>query len=133
MKKTLLLAAALACSGAVAQEKQVWACQEITKGQGFSYKDGAWVEASFTSLNYLVTIDGSNSKYGHSGKEYTTNCELTPDYAANLHFRCGDNTGGTVLLNPDTKLAVISEGLGGIIMNANRDTVSIRLLQCTKF
>ena len=42
-------------------------------------------------------------------------------------------TGGTVLLNPDTKLAVISEGLGGISMGEIRDTVSIRLLQCTKF
>jgi hypothetical protein len=131
MKKTLLLAAALACSGAVAQEKEVWACQEIIRGEGFVYKDGAWVETTFASLNYLVTIDGSNSKYGHSGKEYNTNCELTP--YADPHFRCSDNTGGTVLLNPDTKLAVISEGLGGIVMGEYRDTVQIRLLQCTKF
>jgi len=36
-------------------------------------------------------------------------------------------------LNPDTKLAVISEGLGGILMDEYRDTVQIRLLQCTKF
>ena len=131
MKKTLLLAAALACSGVVAQEKQIWACQEIAAGQGFAYKNGAWAESNFESVNYLVTIDGSNSKYGHSGQEFSTNCELTR--YPNQHFRCGDSTGGTVLLNPDTKLAVISEGLGGILMNENRDTVVIRLLQCTKF
>ena len=132
MKKTLLLAAALACSGAVAQEKQVWACQEIMSGMGFVYKDGAWVETSFASVNYLVTIDGSNSKYGHSGEQYSTNCENFTNKPT-PHFRCSDTTGGTVLLNPDTKLAVISEGLGGILMDEYRDTVQIRLLQCTKF
>lgn len=132
MKKTLLLAAALACSGAVAQEKQVWACQSITNGQGFGYKEGSWVEANFGITNYLVTIDGSNSKYGYDGNEYSTNCEDFT-YYSNPHFRCGDATGGTVLLNPDAKLAVIFEGLGGISARETRDTVSIALLQCTKF
>ena len=41
MKISLLLAAALACSGVIAQEKQVWACQGIFDGAtGFSWKNG---------------------------------------------------------------------------------------------
>ena len=131
MRKSLLLLAALACTGAVAQEKQVWACQGITDATGFIHADGAWSQADFDSVNYLVTIDGSNSKYGYGGREYSTNCE-TIDFGIS-HFRCNDESGGTVLLNPDTKLAVISEGLGGIMANDSRDTVSIRLFQCTKF
>jgi hypothetical protein len=132
MKKTLLLAAALACSGVVAQEKQVWACQEIENGQGFSYKNGAWGKSNFATLNYLVTIDGKNSKYGHSGTQYPTDCKDLTD-SPTPHFHCSDTAGGTVLLRPDAKLAVISEGLGGIMTAETRDTVSIRLLQCTKF
>ena len=131
MNKLFLIAAALACSGAVAQEKQVWACQQILNGQGFSYENGAWKNSNFSPLNYLVTIDGENSKYGHSGKQFSTNCEYIPNIDA--HFRCNDGTGGTVLLNPNTKLAVISEGLGGLMMDEYRDTVSIRLFQCSKF
>ena len=131
MNKTLLIAAALACSGAVAQEKQIWACQEIMSGQGFVYKDGAWAATSFARENYLITVDGLNSKYGSNGQQFSTNCE--EGFFATPHIRCSDATGGTVLLNPTTKLAVISEGLGGIRTGENRDTVSIRLLQCTKF
>lgn len=132
MKKTLLIAAALACSGAVAQEKQVWACQEIENGQGFSYASGAWKKGNFTALNYLVTIDGKNSEYGHSGTQYPTDCENVTDSPV-PHFKCSDRTGGTVLLRPDAKLAVISEGLGGISTAETRDSVTIRLFQCTKF
>lgn len=131
MKKTLLLAAALACSGAVAQEKEVWACQEIISGQGFQYKDEAWIKTSFATENYLITVDGRNSKYGSNGQQFSTNCE--DGFYATPHIRCSDMTGGTVLLNPTTKLAVISEGLGGLVTGENRDTVQIRLLQCTKF
>ena len=79
-----------------------------------------------------MTIDGKNSTYGHSGNEWSTDC-VDLNFTLSPHFKCSDTSGGTVLLNPDTKLAVISEGLGGIVMGEYRDTVQIRLLQCTKF
>ena len=41
MKKSLLLLAALACTGAVAQEKQVWACQ-LVEGAMLRWEDGDW-------------------------------------------------------------------------------------------
>jgi hypothetical protein len=79
-----------------------------------------------------VTIDGENSKYGHSGNEFSTDC-VDLNFTLNPHFKCSDTSGGTVLLNPDTKLAVISEGLGGIMTGETRDSVAIRIFQCTKF
>ena len=41
MKKSLLLAAALACSGAVAQEKEIWACQQVA-GTLLKWESGSW-------------------------------------------------------------------------------------------
>jgi|TARA_B110000879_G_scaffold206229_1_gene287881 hypothetical protein len=56
MKKTLLLAAALACSGAVAQDKEVWACQPEASAALF-WRDGQWVNRGMIEQNLLLTIN----------------------------------------------------------------------------
>ena len=91
MKKTLLLAAALACSGAVAQEKEIWACQAILDGAtGFSWENGKWVNSLFKERNILVTIDGSNSVIKDSGFDYPFECRATSSIVGAL-VSCSDN------------------------------------------
>ena len=50
MKKSLLLAAALACSGVVAQEKEIWACQQ-TEGTMLLWENSSWRQSE--SLSFL--------------------------------------------------------------------------------
>ena len=61
MKKTLLLAAAIACSGTVAQEdgepiKEVWACQPEASTALF-WRDGQWVNRGMIEENLLLTFN----------------------------------------------------------------------------
>jgi hypothetical protein len=54
MKKTLLLAAALACSGAVAQEKEIWACQQ-TAGTMLMWENSSWRQSAIIPSPSLLT------------------------------------------------------------------------------
>ena len=60
MKKSLLLAVAYACSGAVAQEKQVWACQ-MEAGSQLSWRDGGWNLRGVSPRTILFTINTGNT------------------------------------------------------------------------
>ena len=73
MKKSLLLLAALACSGAVAQEKEIWACQQ-TEGTMLNWEDGAWRQRAISPSPILLTIDGKNSSYKMGDNENELDC-----------------------------------------------------------
>ena len=80
MKKTLLLAAALACSGAVAQEKQVWACQQ-TEGTMLNWEGGAWRQRAIIptdtgrmGLSYLLGVLSSSPENRDSVAAIIYNC-----------------------------------------------------------
>ena len=75
MKKTFLLTAALACSGAVAQEKQVWACQFLDS-TALKWADGNYETGTMRSSNLLLTVDGDKSevKSSDSSSVSSINC-----------------------------------------------------------
>ena len=133
MKKTLLLAAALACSGAVAQEKEVWACQGILDGTtGFSWGKGKWVNSLFKERNILVTIDGSNSVIKHSGFDYPFECRATSSIVGALVSCSSKNS--FFLLNSESGQAGFSNLFGAADPDREqRDTVTTALYECTKF
>ena len=75
MKTSLLLLAALACTGAIAQEKQVWACQQV-EGTLLNWEDGSWKQYLKTPVPLLLTMDGANSKYKEGEFEYPLLCSI---------------------------------------------------------
>ena len=133
MKKTLLLAAALACSGAVAQEKEVWACQGILDGAtGFSWGKGKWVNSLFKERNILVTIDGSNSVIKHSGFDYPFECRANLSIVGALVSCSSKNS--FFLLNSESGQAGFSNLFGAADPDREqRDFVTTALYECTKF
>lgn len=136
MKKTLLLAAALACSGAVAQEKQVWACQGIFDGTtGFSWENGKWVNSLFNERNILVTIDGSNAVIKDNGTDFHFFlCTATSSFAVNDALVSCSNGNSLFLLNPESGQAGYSRLLGAANSDREyRDSVATALYECTKF
>jgi hypothetical protein len=133
MTKTLLLAAALACSGVIAQEKQVWACQQI-EGTMLNWEGGAWRQLLTNPRPLLLTIDGENSSYKAGDNEYSIDCSkaVRPfDYIAS----CLDGLFSEhILLNTNTGKMGMSLLYGAILSSSeDRDTISAQIYNCTKF
>jgi len=138
MKKTLLLAAALACSGAVAQEKQVWACQEI-QSQGMNWTNGRWQGGAFEKSQLLFTLDGFTStlKLPDSPDPIDLLCMNDSSLRGDelVYWFCSDSYSSAVsfIINEDSGSAGISFLLGAVSNAENRDSLRIAALQCTKF
>ena len=130
MKKTLLLAAALACSGAVAQEKEVWACQ-MEEGTLLNLENSKWGIYQLTSFNVLFTLnaDGVTAIAKRSDGERLQ--ELNCSTSASSDVSCLDLTLSLhYFFTPDAgKLARSS--LYGI--KRNGDSVTTAVFDCTKF
>jgi hypothetical protein len=130
MKKTLLLAAALACSGAVAQEKQIWACQQV-EGTLLDYRNGRWEPKRMAPVPLLLTIDGGKSSYKAGESELSLSCSEV------LGFReisCVAIAGGSyIFFNPENGRMGISSLLGATSTAPRRDSVSAEIYNCTKF
>ena len=136
MKKTLLLAAALACSGAVAQEKEIWACQSNNVSTGYMFEESGVRIARFQPVNLLVTIDGNNSNAEVTGSDtnFLLSCEIFdsfPDLIESHHV-CHQkfNLGFTLRLGISSGKA-ISARIDGIF--GEYDNVSMDIYTCTKF
>jgi len=135
MKKTLILAVALACSGAVAQEKQVWACQFLDS-TALKWIDGNYETGRMFGDNLLLTVDGDKSEAKSSGSESVTpmNCKNAdfPETVSCLTTTATDSH--YYLHKPSGRLGV--SDLFGMVMgdsDRNRSALSVRLYQCTKF
>jgi hypothetical protein len=146
MKKTLLLAAALACSGAVAQEKEIWACQGV-ESQGFVYRSNDWDAISFINYNLTLTLDPITlQSYSYVatldiiGKEYgnkTLLCKIEAEqlyYVEFLHCNLPEDDPRTFSLNMKTGKAIFSDTLSFMDNDLQENaSIDLSIFQCTKF
>ena len=137
MKKSLLLAAALACSGAVAQEKEIWACQQ-TEGTALTWISSSWRQMNIISEPLLLTIDGENSSYKVGDYEQSLDCSkgiLSNALTSGVTTSClGSLTSLHIYLLTDTGKMGMSDLYGAISSSSvRRDTVSAKIYNCTKF
>ena len=59
MKKLSTLMVVFFCFGTVAEEKEVWACQQ-EDAQGFIRENNRWRATAFNSENVLISIEGTS-------------------------------------------------------------------------
>ena len=128
MKKSLLLAAALACSGAVAQEKEIWACQQ-TAGTMLNWEGSSWRQRDIIPAPILLTIDGKNSSYKEGDTEKKLDCSLVGRTSCLNNF-----SSEHIFMDKDTGRMGIST-LFGVLSSSSeyRDSVAARIYNCTKF
>lgn len=133
MKKTLLLAAALACSGAVAQEKQVWACQMVSSTM-LSWENNTWRPYSVIPYNILFTINADNTGSAkRSDDDYVSRLTCKLPYIPS-HYSClTPSLAAHYLFSPDEGKLGISTLYGAISTSGNRDSVNAEIFNCTKF
>lgn len=133
MKKTLLLAATLACSGAVAQEKQIWACQQ-TEGTMLMWENSSWRQSGIIPSPSLLTIDGENSSYKQGDNDYFLDCSEVSSLSGSK-FSCLDYTSSMhILMDTDTGKMGESSLYGALMSSSERrDSVSAEIYNCTKF
>ena len=128
MNKSLLLLAALACTGAIAQEKEIWACQQL-EGTMLYWEDGSWEQYTVTPEPLLLTVNGANSsvKKGDDG----VRLQCSPLESFEERISCISSSGGEYfLLDPETGKMGKSR-LSGAINKAY--SVSAQIYNCTKF
>lgn len=133
MKKYLLLLVALACTGAIAQEKEIWACQ-LTKGALLAWEDNSSWEIyrqSSANSNVLLTVDGVNSRLKITGEDFAMTCL---DVALD-RVTCYEAILGTeyIILDRTTGKAGRSFLAGAVQSGSSRDSVSAAAYDCTKF
>ena len=134
MKKSLLLLVALACTGAIAQEKQIWACQ-LSEGALLAWEDNSsWeiYKLSPDDSNLLLTIDGANSRIKMGGDtEFSAICSVV----GNNRVSCYEDTLGSeyVLLDQTTGAAGHAYMYGAVSSGSVKDSINIAAYNCTKF
>jgi len=130
MKKTLLLAAALACSGAVAQEKEIWACQQ-EEGTLLDWEDGRWKQYLKTLQPLLLTLDGDIAIVKEGDKENRLSCSK---HERLQNISCLNSIMSTHLyFNSESGRLGESKLFGAISKAELRDSVIASIYNCTKF
>ena len=125
--KTLISITLLLLSPLVtAQEKDVWSCQGI-KSSGFLWRAGEWIEHTFYTENYLLTVDGMNSSLRDNGIDIPMECRT------NLSFHYCSSLTSLFVLKSTTGRGGYST-VSGVIQNGNgADSIAAVVLQCNKF
>jgi len=130
MKRSLLLLVALACTGAVAQEKQVWACQQ-EEGTMLNYRNGRWEQSLIVPEALLLTIDGANSRVKEGEAERRLSCskvDFWPEISCLTSIKDKH-----YYFSPDTGRLGVSSLIGATLTGDRRDSVSAKIYNCTKF
>ena len=130
MKKTLLLAAALACSGVVAQEKEIWACQQIA-GTGLFWEGSSWRRMGINPYPLLLTIDGENSSYKIGADNGTgLDCSRTGVFTSCITVIPANH----IFMHTATGRMGMSSLFGAVSTSSeDRDSVNAQIYNCTKF
>ena len=116
--------------GTIAQEKQIWACQQQAVAL-LKWENGSWERYGVVPIPLLVTIDGANSSYKEGEYEYALSCSKIEYYA---EVSCFDETYSEHLyFNLDNGKLGRSNLLGATDTDDRRDTVSAQIYNCTKF
>ena len=133
MKKTLLLAAALACSGAVAQEKQVWACQQI-EGTMLRWENSKWRSVRLSPLPLLLTLDGGNSSFKMADSTYDLDCSKAPLSGLGDVLSCLSSIKTQhILISLNSGKMGMTSLIGAIASGDTRDSIDAEAFNCTKF
>jgi len=113
---------------AIAQEKQVWACEQLA-GTMLNWEDGSWEPLLLKPRNILVTIDGANSSY----RLEETDVPLTCNDA--IFVSClGTVDSEHLYLNTIHGKMGMSRLFGAATPSGDeRDTVTSAIYNCTKF
>jgi len=117
--------------GAIAQEKEIWACQSESDGAaGIVWRDGSANIASFNQQTLLLTIDGENSSYTLNGTDYSAVCRVEG------WVSCIDETNTQhILLSTTFGQAGLSNLFATVLPPSTRDNNNIYVVSfnCTKF
>jgi len=128
MKKSLLLAAALACSGVVAQEKQIWACQQVA-GTQLIWEDGAWRQVGVEPTSILLRLGGKYSSYRMSEEERLLDCSE----ALNGKVSCLDSLSSELIyIDPTSGKMGRSTLFGAAEAGDSRSALATEVYNCAK-
>lgn len=129
MRKLITLALILLSPMVVAQEKQIWACQQV-EGTLLDWEDGRWKMFGVSPMPLLLTIDGAYSSFKKGDIDVGLACNTT----SMMTVSCLDNGQAYHLyFDPSTGKLGYSFLAGALQTGDQRDSVSASIYNCTKF
>lgn len=136
MKRYLLLLVALACTGAVAQERTIWACQMVD-GVIMDWEAGRWTATHLRQPPLLLTIDGANSSMKEGDRERSLQCSILDDFYVGSRTTCISSSAATYIvidnLTGDMGRSFLSGAISPADSDGRKDSVTAQIYNCTKF
>ncbi len=131
MRNLLILVALSWSVAAVAQEPEVWACLD-SRSSGLQWDNRRWVQTSFRSSNFILTMSGARSSISVNGDSIDLECAVSiiPQVV-----RCHDILGIQLLFNTVTHVGTYSSIVGGVIgpgADSYRENIEVRTFQCIR-
>jgi hypothetical protein len=114
----------------MAQEKQVWACQQVA-GTLLNWESDSWESYALNPVPILLTVDGENSTFKQGDAETSLICSGSNEF----EFSCVSNPipAFHLLIVPATGKMGVSFLYGAIGEAVEKDTISAAAFNCTKF
>ena len=119
--------------GAIAQEKQIWACQqEAGTILHYDWEDDRWKSRGVSNNLLLLTIDGASSSYKIGDREMALVCSEEFEVLVRSSVTsCANNVGAEqILLDSNSGRMGMSYLFGALI---RLDDVAAQIYNCTKF
>ena len=111
--------------GAIAQEKQIWACQ-MEAGTVLNWEDSNWRTYGHPTTQLLLTLDGENSSFKDRDFEQPLECSFFYPAAT-----CRTPSGAHYILIDTTTGKMGKSFLGAALKSGNG--LSAQIFNCTKF
>ena len=128
MKKLTTLILLLLSPFAVAQEKQIWACQQVA-GTQLIWEDGAWRQVGVEPTSILLRLGGEYSSYRMSEEERLLDCSE----ALNGKVSCLDSLSSELIyIDPTSGKMGRSTLFGAAEAGDSRSALATEVYNCAK-
>ncbi len=128
MNKLTTLILLLLSPFAVAQEKQIWACQQVA-GTQLIWEDGAWRQVGVEPTSILLRLGGKYSSYRMSEEERLLDCSE----ALNGKVSCLDSLSSELIyIDPTSGKMGRSTLFGAAEAGNSRSALATEVYNCAK-
>jgi len=128
MKKLTTLILLLLSPLVIAQEKQIWTCQQVA-GTQLIWENDAWRQVGAEPTPILLRLGGKYSSYRMSEEERPLECSK----ASNGKVSCLDSLGSKLIyIDPTSGKMGRSTLLGAVQTEDGRSALATEVYNCTK-
>ena len=131
MKKLTTLILLLLSPLVIAQEKEIWACQQIA-GTMLKWEGSSWKSTGLAGIPLLLTLDGENSSFKMGDRVVRLTCSTTRGRLSCLNVIKSAH----ILMDLNSGRMGMSSLFGAVMAaeeDSYKDSIDAEAFNCTKF